>query len=63
MAPVIDVTREALVGRRNEILRGLGYNAAQFREIADSSTLTGEEWRAKEELDAIQFLLGEDPAA
>jgi hypothetical protein len=62
MAPVIDVTREVLLNRRGEILQALGYDAAEFRNIADSSTLTGEEWRAKEELDAIEFLLGEDPA-
>lgn len=60
MAPVIDVTREVLVERRRMILDGLGMDGATFADLAETCTLTGDEWEAKEELDGIAFLLGDD---
>lgn len=60
MAPVIDVTRETLLKRRKLIFDSLGMNEDEFRSVEETRTLSGEEWEAKEELDAISFLLGED---
>lgn len=60
MAPVIDTTREALLERRSEILESLGLDEGALAELSAGSTLSGEEWEAKEELEAIAFLLGED---
>jgi hypothetical protein len=60
MSPVIDVSREKLLKRRDEILDSLGLDADGFRSVEETRTLSGEEWEAKEELDAIAFLLGED---
>jgi hypothetical protein len=62
MAHVIDVTRDSLVERRRSILASLGLDEDGFREVEATRTLTGEEWEAKEELDAIAYLLGEDDA-
>ena len=60
MSPrVVTQTREALVERRAEILRNLDLTLEEFRELAATRTLTGEEWEAREELDQIAFLLGE----
>jgi hypothetical protein len=60
MAPVIDTTKEILVERRRLIFERLGTDAKQFAELSATSTLTGEEWEAKEELDGIAFLLGDE---
>lgn len=59
MAPVIDVSRETLVERRRAIYDSLGIDAETFHSVEETRTLSGEEWEAKEELDAIAFLLGE----
>ena len=63
MAPVINVTPEALLERRTEILRTLGYEAMEFRKIVESGTLTGDEWLVVGEFEAIEFLLGENSGA
>jgi hypothetical protein len=60
MAPVIDVTREDLIERRRIILGRLGMDSSTFAELSATRTLTGEEWEAKEELDGIAFLLGDE---
>lgn len=60
MAPVIDVSREALLERRARIFAALGFGAEHLRELEETGTLSGDEWAAKEELDAIAYLLGED---
>jgi hypothetical protein len=60
MAPVIDVSRETLLERRRKIFESLGVDAQTFQSVEETRTLSGEEWEAKEELDAIAFLLGED---
>lgn len=59
--PVLRVTESDLRDRREAVLRSLGMSLDEFRRlIASATTLTGEEWEAKEELDNIAFLLGED---
>ncbi|MCC6854425.1 MAG: hypothetical protein IT189_00045 [Microbacteriaceae bacterium] len=63
MAPIIDVTRIDLEARRNEILDELGLTTDEFNEVVLTRTLTSDEWDAKEELDAIDFLLGGTRAA
>lgn len=60
MAPVVIENREALVERRDAILRALGMTLDEFHALEVSRTLTGEEWDAREELDEIAFLLGDD---
>ena len=57
--PVRTVTRSVLENRRGHILADLGLTLEQFNEIAETRSLTSEEWDAREELDEIAFLLGE----
>lgn len=59
MSPVIEVTRDGLVKRREEILSRLGLSEAEFWELKATRTLSSDEWEAKEELEQISFLLGE----
>ena len=60
MAPVIDVSREDLLRRREEILRRIELDATEFETARAIRSLSSEEWEAKEELDEIEFLLGAD---
>ncbi|WP_156891572.1 hypothetical protein [Agromyces subbeticus] len=60
MAPVIEVTSEALRMRRSEILERLETNEEMFWAAVACRSLSAEEWEAKEELSEIAFLLGED---
>jgi hypothetical protein len=60
MAPVIDVSSADLVARREQILRRIELTEREFERAVATRTLSGEEWDAKEELDAITFLLGAD---
>ncbi|HLR93058.1 MAG TPA: hypothetical protein VK053_00910 [Jiangellaceae bacterium] len=57
--PVITVHREDLLRRRDEILARLGLTLGEFEDLMHSSTLSGLEWEAREELEDIAFLLGE----
>lgn len=59
MAPTVTRTRKDLEERRQEILSKLGFTMAQFVHIVETSTLTGEEWEALDELEDINFLLNE----
>lgn len=60
MAPIITETREGLRARRQAIYAHLGVSPDEFRRLAETSTLTGEEWDARDELAEISFLLGDD---
>ncbi|MCS0498581.1 hypothetical protein [Protaetiibacter mangrovi] len=60
MAPVMDVSRDALLGRRQAILTSIGFDEIELRKRDATTTLSEDELDAKEELDAIAFLLGED---
>lgn len=59
MAPVIEVTREALLARRDEILARLGLTLDEYMRRARESELSGEEWDVRDDLDSIAFLLDE----
>lgn len=60
MSHVIQVSREELEGRREEILRKLGITMDELRQRAETSSLVGEEWGAWQELGDIAFLLEDD---
>jgi hypothetical protein len=61
MAPVITLTEEALVARRDEILRELNLSSYEaFRELARERRLTDLGWALRDELDSIAYLMGED---
>lgn len=60
MAPVQEITHEALIARRAAILDRLHLSRAEFEAKILASALTSEEWDAKDELEGIEFLLGSD---
>ena len=59
MAPVIEVTREDLLARRDAILGRLGLTLEEYLRRAADSELSGEEWDVRDDLDSIAFLLNE----
>ncbi len=59
MAPVIEVTREELLARRDAILARLGLTLEEYLRRAGESELSGEEWDVRDDLDSIAFLLNE----
>jgi len=61
MSVVLNITHEGLVNRRDSILSDLNSTSEEFEATKSNRSLTGDEWEAKENLDAIEFLLGEDP--
>jgi hypothetical protein len=60
MSPVVTESREALLARRTAILARLGSTPEEFDRVVATHSLTGEELDARDELDEIDFLLGED---
>jgi hypothetical protein len=60
VAAVIDISREALLARRESILRRLDTTLPEFHALAISKVLSGDEWEALERLDAINFLLADE---
>lgn len=60
MAPVKSVTRAELIEQRNRILGRLNVDLAEYQRRAAASELSGTEWEARDDLDSIAFLLGED---
>lgn len=60
MAPVVNVTRDQLIAQRDEILARLGLSMDEYVRRAEASELSGEEWEARDDLESIAFLLGED---
>lgn len=59
MAPVIEVTRDELIARRDGILNRLGLTLDEYLRRAADSELSGEEWDVRDDLDSIAFLLNE----
>lgn len=60
MSPVIEVTRDELISRRGRILSALGLTLEAFYAREAASELSGPEWDARDDLDTIAFLLGEE---
>ncbi|WP_448720996.1 hypothetical protein [Microbacterium natoriense] len=59
MAPVIEVTRDELIARRDGILSRLGLTLDEYLRRAADSELSGDEWDVRDDLDSIAFLLNE----
>jgi hypothetical protein len=57
---VVAVTRAQLAKRRAEVLANLNLGVDELRRARDTRGLTSEEWDALEEIDEIDFLLGDD---
>jgi len=55
------VTREKLLQRRAEILADLGIEDHDLSRLDNIRPMSSDEWDAREELEQISFLLGEDP--
>lgn len=61
MAPVIQLTESDLRERLASILDSLGLRSYDdFRARAEKNLLQDREWAARDELDSIAYLLGED---
>lgn len=61
MAPVIQLTTEQLLARRDELLAELHLDSYErFRERAVEGILNDREWGLRNELDSVVYLLGED---
>lgn len=58
--PVIYATREQLLARREEILYTLNITHKQWIAIVMTDTYVGDQWLYREEMDSIDFLLGDD---
>lgn len=54
------VTREQLLQRRAEILADLGIEDHDFSDLDNIRPMSSDEWDAREELEQISFLLGEE---
>lgn len=61
MAPTIALTKHQLKNHRKAILKRLGVTLEEFTETVRTSTLSGAEWEAKDQLEEISFLLDERP--
>ncbi len=59
MAPTITRTRKQLEDRRIEILTKLRMTLDEFAQVVETSTLSGEEWEALDQLEEVDFLLNE----
>ena len=59
MGPLIEVTREVLLARRDEILARLGVSWDEYLRRARENELSADEWDVRDDLDSIAFLLGE----
>lgn len=57
---IINLSAEQLRSRREAILALLGLTHKEFVRKSMNDGLEGEEWKYASELDAIDFLLGED---
>ncbi len=60
MAYEIIESRESLLARRRAIYADLKMSPDEFCHHMATKTLTGGEWDARDELEEIGFLLGED---
>ena len=54
---VVELSRDELLARREEILKRVGADLEEFTARAHSFSLVGEEWDAWDQLQNIAFLL------
>ena len=59
MAPIIEVTREELLARRQQILNRLGLTLEEYLQRGRESAFSGDEWDVRDDMDSIAFLLDE----
>lgn len=59
MAKVIHVSNGELLSRRESLLREIGTSWDSYRVRAQRGELGDADWRFREDLDAISYLLGE----
>ncbi|WP_199422868.1 hypothetical protein [Actinotalea solisilvae] len=57
----IEVTRDELLARREQVLDSLGTTLDALRARTRTGALSGEEWEAVAELEEISFLLNDSP--
>lgn len=57
--PIVIVTREELLARREVILGKLGYTLKQWNKICKGEDWSGDDWVYRDELSDISFLLGD----
>lgn len=57
--PIVIVTREQLLARREVILSELGYTLKQWNKICKKEDWTNDDWVYRDELSDIAFLLDE----
>ena len=60
MAPTVTKSRALLEAERDRVLKQLGSTLDDFRVAVRTRSLTADEWAAREELEEIEFLLGDD---
>lgn len=60
MRTVLRPSRDEVKIQRAKILADLGLTLAELREKADAGRLAGEQWAAWAEIDALNFLLGDE---
>lgn len=61
MAPVIQLRTDDLLARQAQLLGEVNLGSYdEFRERARIGILSDREWRLRNELDSIAYLLGED---
>lgn len=58
MSSLLEVSREALAERREMILERLGVTRDELERRARTHSISPEDWDALDELEGIEFLLG-----
>lgn len=56
---VIQLTREQLLERRDQLLEGLRFTRGELEERAEAGLLSAEEYWLWEEIRGVEFLLGD----
>jgi hypothetical protein len=59
MAPVIELNRDELIRRRDEIVSAFNLDERGFVPVEERRDLSTDEWIARERLEGIEYLLGE----
>ena len=57
---MIDISRDELIAHRTEVLRRIELSESEFERARETRSLSSDKWEAKEELEGISFLLGDE---